>query len=406
MDRPIPLHQRRSLFSPEPSRAGVSNRRVALCGALTLVVALSACGPESPPTQVTRTDSLGLSMVEVRGGDRKLEWRARRVATLDLPWAEDGLEGLQNWHVVADREGRVFVLDAGSRRMGIFAPDGNALEFVELPPGDPFGLDIGEDGAVTVLDRRRRTLPRYGPDGAALPEVRLPAPLPFATEAHSLGREFFVYEFLNAGQTGEATLLRFDGADQAEVASRSVSIVTPMISYPSCPGAPPGLPLFARGIVWGIGPGGPVVNLPPDYRLTRHGAAGVDLIIQRDLAPRALDRRSVLRSLPRTSHVETTGGQVCEVSREERVDVKGFAPQLALLSDITVSPDGEIWVQRNDLDRARRPVDVFDSGGDYLGTLGRGFPFPAAFLPDGLIAAVEGGLEGPRRVVIYRVEGG
>ena len=54
-----------------------------------------------------------------------------------------------------------------------------------------------------------------------------------------------------------------------------------------------------------------------------------------------------------------------------------------------VRTDGGLWVQRYTAGEEPGAIDLFDSGGGYVGTIEDGTIFPIAFLPDGRMLTSE-----------------
>lgn len=72
----------------------------------------------------------------------------------------------------------------------------------------------------------------------------------------------------------------------------------------------------------------------------------------------------------------------CDSSPSELVDKHGFHATPQLLQEITVAPDGWIWVRTQTRTSGSRIV-VFDASGAGAAVLPTAFPMPIAFLPDG-----------------------
>ena len=88
------------------------------------------------------------------------------------------------------------------------------------------------------------------------------------------------------------------------------------------------------------------------------------------------------------------------------VEKQGHAPVLPAVGEIALAPDRSIWVRRGSVKGEDPIVDVFDGDGTYLGTLPPGSPYPATFLPDGSVVAIERDEMDIDRLVVYRVQRG
>jgi len=97
-----------------------------------------------------------------------------------------------------------------------------------------------------------------------------------------------------------------------------------------------------------------------------------------------------------------TGERRC--STDEVVEKRGFAPVIPAIGRVVLAPGGELWVERGYISGEHPAVDVFAATGEYLGTLPRGSPFPAAFLPGDRFVTTEKDDLDVVRAVIYHVE--
>ena len=124
------------------------------------------------------------------------------------------------------------------------------------------------------------------------------------------------------------------------------------------------------------------------------------MTIERPIAPQPVTREMALRRLG------SRGGRIsrgCEVTAEEGVRALGFGRDLQAVSQVQISPDGDVWVLRGRVEDEARVVDVFSSDGGYLGTLPPDSPYPIGFGSQSRLLAVGKGFSGTPILRMYRV---
>ena len=77
---------------------------------------------------------------------------------------------------------------------------------------------------------------------------------------------------------------------------------------------------------------------------------------------------------------------------------------MPLIDDLALAPDSTLWVERRGVGEESRPIDVFEPGGRYLGTLPAEFPFPTAFLPDERVLVITRDEFDVQRIAVMRLE--
>ena len=96
------------------------------------------------------------------------------------------------------------------------------------------------------------------------------------------------------------------------------------------------------------------------------------------------------------------GGQ-CVIPAEQVIEGRGYAEFLAPISDLVISPDGEIWVLRGSVKDEPILVDIFTATGDLVGALPPESPFPASFAGPNRMLAI-GSDEFGSTLAMYRID--
>ena len=127
--------------------------------------------------------------------------------------------------------------------------------------------------------------------------------------------------------------------------------------------------------------------------------------VRRDLPLKGVTHELALEEVGDSMTVRFGGGGGCSIPADEVVEKRGYADVIPAVGQMTLGPDGTLWVSRRDVRGEPRPTDLFTPSGQYMGTLPPGSPFPAAFTPDGGIVVVERDELDVPRVVVYRLVG-
>ena len=372
---------------------------------------LAGCGADTPDEVVVeRADSAGVEIVLSQGQDRPLPWRFEPV--FSLGGAAEGAEAffqVGEQSVATDGVGNLYILDRGNHRVLMFDSTGSHVRTMgrkgsgpgELPMW-PMRIEVGPDRVVHVYDIGKRGLVRFGPDGAVLPEHSFDGHLQdgsFApTRAGMLVKT--TQRDPEAGGRERLLLLRPDG-DSLVLAQRSMpemkAVQYDCVAFSGMP------PLFAGSLVWDAVGGRVYTATTVDYRVDVREGDSVVTSLRRDVPARPTDRDIALRQVGEAQTVEFGDGRTCRIPPEQVVEEQGFAPVLPAIDALTVGPRGRVWVRRGHVRDEEARVDVLGADGAYLGTLPPGAPFPAAFLPDGRVVAVERDELDVPRVVVYGI---
>lgn len=382
--------------------------------ACLLLALLHACTPAPPPTSTVFADSSGIRIATSPAADVTLPWQVVRDFAIGGP---DGAAA-PSFHDVgravrADGADRIYVLDKGNHRVVVFDSTGQYLGLRGSRGGGPGELErpvalvVEPDGVVQVFDAAKRAFVRFSAGGA---EAGL---LP----AHfSGGEEIALHQgrILHArGRSGSGAapptrdLIAYgEGVDTLILASRESPVGT-AVRFPGCPVQFPSLPPFLNGRINWHTSGDRLLVQPSDaYRIEAYSDGGLLLIVQRPLDPVVVDEELAILAAEEEFGAEGFGVTFptgrCVVSPEDMVEARGWVSTASPITALRGAPDGSIWVHRRTA-AGERPIDVFTSQGEYLGTLPAGTPFPDAFVGGDRYAVVERDDNGEERVSVYRV---
>jgi hypothetical protein len=161
--------------------------------------------------------------------------------------------------------------------------------------------------------------------------------------------------------------------------------------------------IFAPRLVWVAGPAWVAAAGTADYVIDRYVAGEKRSSVRRDLPPRPATTALAIQDVGDRYRLRFGDGGGCSVPPERVVEAMGVAGVIPAVGALALAPDGTLWVQRRVVRGEPARIDVFAADGAYLGTLPEAAPFPAAFLPDGGLVAVETDELDVPRVVVYRV---
>ncbi|MGI9037505.1 MAG: hypothetical protein ACR2GQ_01470 [Gemmatimonadota bacterium] len=89
--------------------------------------------------------------------------------------------------------------------------------------------------------------------------------------------------------------------------------------------------------------------------------------------------------------------------RNEVVEQRGIADEVAAIRNLRVAPDGTIWVSRGGPRPEPTPTDIIGPDGTYVGTLPAEVPYPIGFLADGRALFAETDNLDVTRLAVYSV---
>jgi len=381
-----------------------------LAGSLVFHLLVAACGGETGGPLTTVADSAGVSLVEGPGEDRTLEWEAERI--LEIAPAKEEAGGFFGVRDVAVVQGdRIVVLDGEGKKIVLFNGEGQLLAQYGREgsgPGEfqyPVQLAVTPSGGVTVFDIFNRRLERF--DSTLTPLSPDPLQIPYFGGHMAYAGAFLVLPTTDPEDLiGRTEVLSALGATDSLAIVRYSRDVSGPIQLESCGMRLSGIaPIFAPTMRWSAGPGGVVavvgteryeveVYRDPGFRLERR--------IRRTLPAIEATAEMAKATVGDGMRVMTPGGErVCDAG--EVVEKRGFEREVPPIARVTVSPKGEILLQRWAPEGEPRLIDVFALDGAYVGTLTAGFPFPEAFLGDDRILVTEEDELEMTSLVVYRI---
>jgi hypothetical protein len=377
--------------------------------ALILGCTVVACGSAGTARDAaTRTDSSGVEVVTNSSADQALTWEFRPVLTLG--GENDGPEAffeVPGAGVAFGSEGQIVVLDAGSKRVHVFSESGEIIRSMARGgrgPGElqyPSSVFVDSIGSVLVHDFGHRALLEFDSSGNFVGQTAAPAGV-FQPIRSDAGVDVFATRRRNAN-TGQYAirLFRAVGPDTLELAETPVP-PTRSALYESCGVSITLPPLFAGPPSWDARGGRVALSAPPDY-LVRIFTDGSEVRhIRRSIPAEPATYEAVLREFGEGEPF-MIGNRRCTIPAEELVEHRGYSELIPTTSRIALAPDGYLWVQREVVGEPNGPIDIFDSTGEYAGTLPIATPWPLAFGSNNRMLVLKSDDLDVQRVVVYRI---
>lgn len=399
------------MWPSDPLRSESSPPRYLLMSALIMtLVALAACGEGDVGVEMTARDSAGVSLVDLSGPDSPLAWTTEKVLEV-RPVEEEGEGFFEVTDLTVASGDRIVVLDRQSKKVLLYDEKGELVAQYGREgsgPGEfqyPIELFVTPDGGVGVFDMMNRRVERF--DAALSPRAPDPFQVPFFGGTMAYAGPFLVVSLADLGATENEVqvLTALRPGDTVEVA-RFVREVGGAVELESCGMRLSGIPpIFRPSTRWAAAPDGAVgvvgsaryeIDLyrPSDFALERRVRRDVPVI----RANEELARETIGDGM---RMVGAGGERVCDA--DEVVEKRGFLEEIPPVTEIIYSPLGELFVERWAREGEGRAIDVLGEGGEYLGTLPPGFPFPDAFLSDGRIIRKEQDELGLTSFAVYEV---
>ena len=345
---------------------------IPLCCTVALLV-LCACG-DSAPSEVSTTDSAGVTIVLSNAPDRPLPWTL--TEEFRIGGADSGAGSftaaspfLVNVHgnntiAVLDRDRSVIeVFDStGALRSTFGAKGGGPGEFnfaVEL-------IDLGDD-QVAVLDVTKLAAVRWTSTGEVLPELH-------AEPGVRVMRGDTAWVTINIADTLRtvsgvgivvgADTLALDTLVGPPRAMATLSCFSAMLP-----------PMFTGRTVWDYHDGVVASSRQTTYAVDLFEGSRLARSIRRAIEPIPTTPDMAKRQYPEGWTVSFGGGGGCTMEPDEVAEKLGMASHLPVLNALAFGPRGTLWVDRHVFPGEPPVTDVFDRQGAYLGTVhGKGLP--------------------------------
>ena len=375
---------------------------------ISLVVACLACQDTSwQQHSSVAIDTLSSGAIVVNNNDQGI-WQDRDVWILnerlrlgrldgDGPEVFGRVSGL-----TLDVDGRIYVYDGQARELRIFDGDGTIFEVVGRQGAGPqefnavVGLTWTPDGSLWLVDAGNGRYAQYNPPGS-IETVRRPIgvyTLPWLGGWAKDGR-FFDTARITGGESSSSVLISMSSPGHA-----IDSVVLPEVDIPAPNMGDMTFPLpFAARQIWAFDPEGRIwTAVSSDYVLTALDLSGDTVaIVRRD------HERSLLTQVQQYSVATYARNLTSRFGVE--VPSQTIPNKAPVLQWMTVDDSSYLWV----CSKSQTPcdsLDVFDSGGVYLGAVT--LPTPVVGPPvirGRLLLLASEGASGEPVVVLYDVVG-
>jgi hypothetical protein len=340
-----------------------------------------------------RSDSAGVQIIRVdEDAPRILPWEfveRRRVGGDD--GGMTGFSRLSRWTVASAADHSLFILDPLNHRVVVLDSSGGVVRAMGGRgggPGElarPTAIAFGPDSAVWVYDAGKGAMVRFGLDGVPLDERRIESrvwdPLRPALDGVYVGERSVV------GAEMTRSVMRFSHAGESTVVG--ISLPRPaMVEVPGCQVSIPIGRLFERDLIWDAEGDRVAIFSGPEYVVDVYDGGNHTYSLRMSTPLRALTETLAARQYGDGFRIGLPGGD-CRADAVAMVRAQGFESHLPAVSQLRVTPGGEIWVQRGHLTDEAAVIDIWAADGRYLGALPAGTPVPVAFLPASTVAVSE-----------------
>lgn len=304
----------------------------------------------------------------------ELEWRVGgaedSVLVLVRLWPQQVVSWDTNRIVIADASaGELLLLDGNGRLIRSRSIKGDG-------PGElrrPYGLTTTADNELVAIDPIARRLVRWNRDLVPVGEERLPDGMEDPQVVMSGDQWQVVVEGSDPARGKEWRLVRGNETSEETLAA----LARPAYAtgdFPTC-GAREisGYPLLTPRIVWTSRHGTTASVASAEYKIGILDSLGVRKTITRGINPEPADSQMA------SYHARGRLMNGCPIPVEEVVREWGFASVVPVVTRMTFSPRMELFVERR-VKGKELTIDVFDTSGEYLGTLPDGTPMPIGFV--------------------------
>jgi len=370
---------------------------------LTLVpFLLAGCGGDVVPSDVVRSDSAGVEVVTSGANDLPLGWNF--TEEFRIGGADSGagsFTSASRFTVATPTAERIVIFNREQSKIEVYDAQGvllNSFGRAGSGPGEiNFAMELLDVGAdeVALFDYGKMAMVRWTLAGEVLPERRI------APELRVIRGDSAWGSLQVADSVRSLSGVIFAAASDTV---RLDSLVTPpraMISLSCFSAMLP--PMFSGRVVWDEQDG--VVALTPQSSYVVQLYAGARLIrsIRRPIAAVPTTPAMARREHPDGWSVSFSNGPDCTLDPAEVAEKTGMAPTLPVVADVAFGPRNTLWVARHAFPGDTVTTDVFDSAGEYLGSV-RDRGVPLGWLgEDRVLFAVQDPATGVGVVVVYRI---
>lgn len=369
---------------------------------LLLLVACQG-GDGTGATKSTVFDSSGVIIVQNGGADFPLGWQLERVATIGGDGSAIELSQLTEYTVDADTLGHIYVIDSWfGHRVQLIDTAGALIRTLTRKGAGPgeigegVSISVSGEGILAVMDFTKMGIVRLHADGTTLPLIPLTGYDLFG--GGRVAGDTVIFHTLDPKTKAYAEQLRY--RTNTDTATLAVHTPERLGWLPFCQDGMEGLtPMLAPELRWTALGSRAILSRGADYRIDDFQASRFARSIRRDV-PRAVgDVEAVRRFFPEGKII---GSRECVVPPAELARKRGVAPILQPIRRLALDWEGRIWAERNTFPEEAPRVDVFDKGGQYIGTLA-GFGAPLGFPSRALLLfALPDSTSDEPKLAIYR----
>ncbi len=273
-------------------------------------------------------------------------------------------------------------------------------------PGEfraPTAIAVDSAGVLWVADLAKQAFVRFSSTGAVLQELPIsgvPAggPVRLVADAALL----LTLEADTRTRTLKKRLVRMRGDSQEVLASADAPLPRG-VRFPGCP-VPIVVPrVFTPELHWSASGRTLVIAEVAEYRITVREGAASPKSIGREIKPARASAIAAAEALKSSGMVARQG--TCNIPMDALVNAGGYETEIPVIEDLSLSPEGKLWVRRHGDTGARGSIDVFSPTGSYTGTLQQTDPFPVTFVTESLFLSVTTDSDGSSHLYEYGIEG-
>ena len=341
--------------------------------AIVITLFGAACG-DSVPSDVSITDSAGVTIVTSSAVDKPLPWTLTEVGRIG--GADSGAASFTSaspFVVQADGSNRIAVLDRERSVIEVFDSSGTVVHTFGAKGSGPgefsFAMSLVDLGTheVGLFDYSKMALVRWSATGELLPELRV-SPEVQAVRGDTAWLGISISDTVRS-VSGVAIGI---GTDTTALDT----LVTPprKMTELSCFAAmlPP---MFTGRMVWDYSGGLVAATRQSSYAVQLFRGSKLVRSIRRPIEPVATSPDMAKSQYPEGWTVSFGNGGGCTMEPAEVAEKVGMASHLPVVTNVAFGPRGTLWVDRHVFPGQPPVTDVFDGEGAYLGTVhGKGLP--------------------------------